>query len=130
MKEIRGYAESLEKLTPEERERLESLSSAIQIVCPEATKETFILLKYTIRNQCLVSISPDHSGGISMRFDPETHLEFVGQLPGCDVSKKIGVTIPAEVPLPLEMIQRMAIFRARRIASIRFAGFLGPPPAK
>lgn len=110
-KTIKAY---ISKQTPVARQKLEQISSAIEQATPEATMAfTYGMPTYRINGKNMLHFAA-FKNHIGLYATPDGHAEFEKELNKYKRGKG-SVQFPIDEPLPVDLITRMARFRAEQL---------------
>mgnify|MGYP000992375890 FL=1 len=114
MKSYKDIEEYLADFSPEAREKLEAVRKVIKEVVPESVE----VISYGIPTFRLNGKNLVHFAGFSKHIGfyatPDGHAEFEPELSKYKRGKG-SVQFPPDQPLPLDLIRRIAAFRAEQL---------------
>ncbi len=114
MKSYKDIEEYLADFSPEVREKLEAVRKVIKEVVPESVE----VISYGIPTFRLNGKNLVHFAGFSKHIGfyatPDGHAEFEPELSKYKRGKG-SVQFPPDQPLPLDLIRRIAAFRAEQL---------------
>ena len=104
----------IRKQEPEVRNRLERIRQAVRQAIPEATEGiSYGIPTFQINGKNMLHYGPGKTH-VGVYATPDGHAEFESELNKYKRGKG-SVQFPLDLPLPIELILRMAEFRAQQL---------------